>query len=462
MQLPFGGAPIRLSRGHMLTRWPVATRAVAVVALTVSLSGWAVAQSSIPIDPLSLTEALRVAETRSLALVAQEDAALAAREMAVAASLLPDPILRLSVNNLPVSGSERWSLTRDFMTMNSIGVMQTFTRADKRQAHARRFDREAEVAQSGRALQVASLRRDTAMAWLDRYYQQQMVELLKKQRDEAALQIDAAEAAYRTGRGMQADVFIARTGVAQIEDRLREVEARLANATTTLTRWVGERASAPLGTVPSISNVRLEAQSLEHQFDHHPDIAQMASREAVARAEAEIARQEKRADWSVELMYSQRGPAYTNMVSLAVSVPIQWDQKNRQNRELAAKLAMAEQMRAEREEMTRQHLTETRRWLQTWRSNLDRLADYNKTLTPLAAERTRAALTAYRGGQGSLSSALEARRMEIDVRMERLRIEMETAGLWAELEYLFPAESEGKDVSRTPLTSMTNTPETSR
>ena len=33
---------------------------------------------------------------------------------------------------------------------------------------------------------------------------------------------------------------------------------------------------------------------------------------------------------------------------------------------------------------------------------------------------------------------LEARRMEIDIRMERLRLEMENAAAWAQLEYLIP------------------------
>jgi hypothetical protein len=47
---------------------------------------------------------------------------------------------------------------------------------------------------------------------------------------------------------------------------------------------------------------------------------------------------------------------------------------------------------------------------------------------------------AYRGGSGPLASVLEARRMEIDTRMERLRLEMETAAVWAQLEYLIPAE----------------------
>ena len=51
--------------------------------------------------------------------------------------------------------------------------------------------------------------------------------------------------------------------------------------------------------------------------------------------------------------------------------------------------------------------------------------------------------------------------MEIDTRIERLRIEMETAGLWVELEYLIPAEGETESAAA-PQPSMTNAPEPQR
>ena len=272
---------------------------LAVATLALSLSGWAMAATALPLEPLSLDEALRVAEIRSYALAAQDAAATAAGEMAVAARQLPDPVLRLAVDNLPIDGADRYSFTDDFMTMRSIGVMQTMTGADKRRARATRFEREGEAAQTAHTLELTKLRRDTALAWLERYYQEQMIALLQRLRDETALQIDAAEATYRAGRGPQADVFMARAAVAQIEDRIRATEAQRANATTMLARWIGERASAPLGMAPDIANVRLANDNLEHVADHHPDIALLAKREAVARAEADAARQEKRPDWIV-------------------------------------------------------------------------------------------------------------------------------------------------------------------
>ena len=137
-------------------------------------------------------------------------------------------------------------------------------------------------------------------------------------------------------------------------------------------------------------------------------------------------------------MVSQRGPAYSNMISVNFSIPWQLDRRNRQDRELGAKLAVIDQMQAQREEATREHAADVRTWLQQWQSNKDRLARYDSSIIPLSVERTRAALAAYRGGGAPLSAVLETRRMEIESRLERVRLEMETAGLWAQLEYLIP------------------------
>lgn len=434
---PFGGSQPRGHHGH----W------ACLLALGLAF----VHVGSYAQQALSLDRALQLAQSRSRQLIAQDAAATASRDMALAAGQLPDPTLKFGVNNLPINGEDRFSLTQDFMTMRSVGVMQEITRSDKLQARSARFSREAETAQASRAVALANLRRDTAMAWLDRYYQERMLDLLRDQRAEADLQIEAAEAAYRGGRGTQSDVFAARSMVAQMDDRIRQTGKQIGTAKIKLARWVGEEAAMALDTPPSLEAVHLDLASLEGQLAHHPQIALMAKQEEVARADADIAQSNKHPDWSVELMYSQRGPAYSNMVSFNVSVPLQWDQKNRQDREFSSRLAVAEQMRAQREEASREHAADIRMWWQEWQSNRERLAQYDSTLIPLAAERTRAAIAAYRGGSGPLQAVLEARRMAIDTSMDRLRLVMETAALWAQLEYLIPAEHPSAAEARTPL-----------
>ena len=391
---------------------------------------------------LSLADALRLAQERSRGLAAQDAAVAAAREMAVAAGQRPDPVLRAGINNLPIDGPDRFTLTRDFMTMRALGVAQELTRADKLQARSDRFEREAQAAGAARALALANLRRDTALAWLERSLQERLRALLLQQREQAALQIDAAEAAYRGGRGAQGDVFAARLGVAQLDDRIAQTERQAASATTGLARWIGSAAAQPLAEAPAADTVALQLAELEDRLAHHPQIELLAQREAVAQAEAQVARSNRKPDWNVELMFSQRGPAYSNMLSLNLSVPLQWDRANRQDRELGARLALAQQLGAEREEATRAHVAEAAAMLQEWQAERARLARYDQMLVPLAGERTRAAITAYRSNTGPLSAVLEARRAELDTGIERLRLEGDAARLWAQLNFMIPARRE--------------------
>jgi len=388
--------------------------------------------------PLTLAEAQRRAVERSRQLVGQDFAITASREMAAAAGHLPDPVATLGVNNLPINGPDAWSLTRDFMTMTSVGVMQEFTRAEKREARAERFEREAEKSLAARTASVAAIQRDTALAWLDRHYAEAMAAVVSEQSRQATIEVEAAEGAYRAGCGSLADILAARNALALLDDRSSELRRRVSNSKIALARWIGDGADAELAGRPPIDSIRLDPRTLEQDLPHHPQLAALRKQEEMAAADVRVAQANKKPDWSVALMYSQRGPAYSNMISVNVSIPLQWDQKNRQDREVAAKLAMLDQARAEREDMLRAHTAEVRAMITEWENDRERSARYARELLPLAAERTQAALGAYRGAKASISDVLLARRNEIDVRLQALQLEMDTARLWAQLNFLFP------------------------
>src|ERR1700674_4866321 len=150
---------------------------------------------------LSLQEAQRRAVERSRQLVAQDSAVRSSREMAVAAGQLPDPVLKMGIDNLPVNGPDQFSTTRDFMTMRRIGVMQELTRGEKRDLRAQRFEREAEKGVAEKAMAAASIERGTALAWLERYYAEAMLKVVAEQIEQVKSEIAAAEAVYRGGRG---------------------------------------------------------------------------------------------------------------------------------------------------------------------------------------------------------------------------------------------------------------------
>jgi outer membrane protein TolC len=223
-----------------------------------------------------------------------------------------------------------------------------------------------------------------------------------------------------------------------VDDRLSELDRRSLNAQALLARWIGDAASAPLTGQPSIETVPLRAHALEADLADHPMIAMLKQQVALAQTEVQLAKASKQADWSIEVSYGARGPAYSNLLSVGVSVPVQWDQKNRQDREVSAKMAMVEQAKALEEDALRSHVAEVRTMLNEWDSGRERLKRYQGELLPLAKSRTEASLAAYRGGKSELSAVLAARRNEIDVRLQALQLEMDTARAWSQLAFLVP------------------------
>jgi outer membrane protein TolC len=397
---------------------------------------------------LTLVSAQQQAVARSRQLNAQDQASVAAHELAVAAGQLPDPVLKVGIDNLPVSGPDRFSPGNDFMTMRRVGVSQELTGADKRRWRSARLEREADKAQAQKDVALAAIQRDTAISWLEVYYTEQMAAVVATQAALSRQEIEAAEAAYRGGRGSQADILAASSAVLALDDRGSEIGRRLRVAQTMLARWTGGEV-AVAGT-PDIDQIRLNPASLDTDLAHHPQIAVMSRQEDIAQAEVNLAQANRRADWSVEVAFQQRGSAYSNMVSIGISVPLQWDRKNRQDRELAARLAQVEQSKAERDEVLREHVAETRAMIVEWENGRERIGRYVRESLPLAGERSQSVLAAYRGGKATLAEVLAARRNEAETRMQALQLQLETARLWAQLNFLFP---EGGTVQHSAMNS---------
>lgn len=417
--------------------------AIALTVLTAS-AAWGA-------DPLTLVEAQRLAVARSQQLAAQDASTAAAREQALAAGQLPDPVLKLGIDNLPANGPDRFSVTRDFMTMRRIGLSQEIPRAEKRQLRAERFERDAERIRAQRQLTLANVQRDTAMAWLDRHYTQAQRQLLLQQVEETRLQVQAADNAFRSNRGSQADVFAARAAVSKLQDRLSQIERQSRNAGLMLARWIGTTdAERPIAGSPPWQTTSLEGALSPERLKRHPDLEAIGAEVDAAETDVRLAQANKKSDISVEASYAQRGPAYSNMLSFGISIPLQWDQTNRQNREVSAKLAMVDEAKARYEDALRSHEAQVQSWLSDWQSGKERLIRYRDELIPIAHQRTEATLTAYRIGKSDLAASLSARRDEIDVRLQALVLEMETARSWAQLNFITPTSQPFSPVKERP------------
>ncbi len=435
-----GVRPYRPVRRTTSSRpWRALWAAAGLLLLTLALRpAWAAAPD--PAD-LSLRSAITAALERSQALAAPAANARAARELAVAAGQRPDPVLRLSLNNVPVNGADRWSTTNDFMTMQSVWIMQTLPSQAKRQARSQKFEREADASLEQRQMLATEIQRETAVAWFELRAVELKVSLLKAQIDEAGRQVLATQTAFRSGRGSQTDGIAAREALSRLEQALLQMQADQASAHGTLARWTGLASGIAMNDPLPISSSSLDAQPFSSTLDQHIVLRAMQARVEAARANAEVMRLEREPDWSVELMLSKRGPQYSDMMSVGLSVPLTWDRPQRQDRELAASLAQADALEAELNEARRERLLDMERQHQNWRAALAQLQLIDRDRLPLAQQRVEAVLAAYRSGTTPLTTVLEARQAALMLATERIDIELQAARLWAALEFLIPNSS---------------------
>ncbi len=383
---------------------------------------------------LSLDAATRLALDQAPALLAQQQQLAGAQQAQPAAALLPDPRLNVGVENLPLQGADRGSLTRDGMTMQRIGLMQEVPNRAKREARAlgaqARVDRErALLAAAGLAVQ-----RDAALAWLAVRYAQRRVEQLGALERENALLQDTLGARIAAGKAQPAERTMARQEALALADRRDDAERDVAKARASLRRWVGARADEALQGEPPMPP--LDAQAVRDGLHLHAEIAPYAAQQAQARAEAAEADAERRGDWAWEVAYARRGPQYGDMVSFQISFDLPWQTGRRQASLAAAKAREVQRVDAEREEMLRRHREELDGQLAELAALDAQQARLQAQGLPLAAERVALALAAYEAGRGDLAAVLAARREAVETRLRGIDLDAKRAALRVRLNTL--------------------------
>jgi outer membrane protein TolC len=386
---------------------------------------------------LTLAEALRIAETAAPALSASNAAARGAREMAAAASQLPDPVLRAGVDNLPVNGPDAFSLERDFMTMRRIGVMQEYVSSSKRAVRQERGEREALRWKAEAQMTRAEIRTEVASVWYDRVFARRTEQLLQGLVDEITMQQRATEAQVASGKASAADVLTNRAMLIQAQDRVLSARRQQRTATTKLARWIGDNAAAQPAIDPALPSDADVAALAAHDIHDIPHLLVLARQLDVANAEVEVAEKNRDPNWTWEVSYAQRGSAYSNMISLGVSVPLPIARADRQDREVAARLALRDQARELLEEARRRHQSEFSEKRIEWQGLGERQRQLESALLPATRQRVEAVLAAYGSGQQNLAAVLEARRADVDARLQILDLEREAARLWARLRYTY-------------------------
>lgn len=391
-------------------------------------------------EPLTLDEALAVAEREAPSLVAAEAAERGASSLVAASESLPDPELLVGLDNVPVTGPDAGSLTDDFMTMRRVGIMQSFPRRAKRQARGERARAELAREAAELAVERTRVREQVALAWFELGFAERKRDGIAALVSLVDLQVAAADAQVAAGTTSAADALSARALRAALAERTILAESDATRARAMLGRWLPHDIERPLAAMPDLDALTAEDTAIEDSVARHRELVPYAARTRVAAAELELARQDKRPDWALEASYGNRGPAYSDMVTVGVRIDLPIFSARRQDPVIAARRAALDEVEAEREAVRREHVAELRAQLAVFEATRARRRQYRDELLPLAADRSDAALAAYRGGSSSLAQSVTALTDRIELEIAAIDRDAELARAWVALHYAFVSE----------------------
>lgn len=118
------------------------------------------------VHALSFTDALDLAEQHSPRITAQRLQIDAASSSQKSAGTLPDPKLSVGVENFPISGMDRFSLTRESMTMQRLALMQEVPNRAKRDAQIAGAEAKVERERAALGVQRLQIRQELSQAWI--------------------------------------------------------------------------------------------------------------------------------------------------------------------------------------------------------------------------------------------------------------------------------------------------------
>ena len=405
------------------------------------LIAFAAMQAAVAATPsgISLTEAVERAAARAPLLSARQAQVDAARQESHRAGALPDPMLAVGVDNLPITGADAFDPAADFMTMKKIGLRQEIPARAKRDAQRTLAARMIDEASAQAEATQLDVRQAAANAWIGLWSTQRELNALHALREEAALAARLAKSRVAGGTEPVSDALAAQAAVLELDNQIEGARARVIAAQAELERWLGEGVTDADGD-PDLSTLPISQAQLLASVDRLGPLLPVSAQVETAAAQVDAARAERRPDWSIGASYGQRSGGRSGMLMFEVGIGLPLFPRNRQDRGVSAREAEYQAALDTREDRRRQQTAQVRAAFAQWEGLKRQVALHEDSLLPLARDRAATALAAYRAG-APLRPWLDARRDELTVHLSHAQHLGELGRAWAALAYLLPQEA---------------------
>jgi outer membrane protein TolC len=407
-------------------------RLLAILVMTM-LSLPVIAQQNVPLTLAAAEDLALDAEPGQLAMFARAEAL---QGRAAVVGELPDPQLRVGLNNFPI---ESGGFSTEGMTNVGIGLRQTFPGGKTREFGSRQLNLLADGVLQGAEARQRDVLMATRNAWLDVYYWTRAYELVEESRAFVEDMVTITQSLYAVGRKSQQDVLRAELELSHLDERLIGIQQQRAGARAALGEWIGVESLRPPAdklpdwhTLPAIDD-------LTRALSLHPALVAGETQIQASEAGVVVAEQRSKPDWAMDVAYSYRegnlasGEPRSDFVSIGFSVGLPFFSKPAVDGTLTAALS--------ERSIARSELQRTRRALQSqllgahsrWTELTKRLSLYDERILDKSREHAEAALLAYQSDRGDFADVMRGFIDDLDTRNSYLRLQVERAQAYAVL-----------------------------
>ena len=242
------------------------------------------------------------------------------------------------------------------------------------------------------------------------------------------------EAGVPTGGSTPALVLQADAEIAIEQAQLAGAERAEKRARSQLARWIGPAAYHPIpDSIPDIE-VPLEMMP---PIDQHPDVQVALAQQRVAERQVEVATQNRKWDPTWSAMVGFR-PRYGEMATVTVSIPLQLNQRNRQDRLVAEAQARAGAAALRAEDARRELAEEYRSAVADYQGATEELARLDKDALPALEGAFKAAEARYEGGGGgTLEQPFAIVRRYVEVHIQAVEAQARRARAAAQILHVY-------------------------
>ena len=369
-------------------------------------------------EALTLAETIKLATENQPLLQSLDDAADSSRQAAVAEGQLPDPKIKIGIVNLPVTNNDAFRFSRDDQTAVNIGISQDVIPSKKREIASKRMEAEADQFHAEQIATARSIERDVALAWLDAFEAQRKFELYQNIMDEMTAERKVLISRISSNGTQTSDVLKLDGRLSMTNDKRLMAQRDVRKARADLARWIGPASLRAISTELPVMSSHLNRDAALAEIEKHPLLQNAHQSEKVAQFDVDKAQADIQRNWGWEAGYGKRFADRSDMLSFQVSMDLQLDRANRQDRRTAEKLVLVEKSHKLTEDRRRALSSELENASADAEVAEARENEHLTRLIPNAEALLKISQAAYTSGKQSLSDVWEARRSLIEIEID--------------------------------------------